>query len=206
MSQTIVLDQTICYLIGNKDDEIFIFPRRLLEPSLTQVCRKNHSLYKYFTSQPWIEKQLPSSGLTENAEELIINIFKKSFYSSEIKIEKKEFYQYNSFWDSHPLVKENDFIVEKRAAMQIYSFLLAFGWISKAYSIECTQYGDNKYDFRVFKKSSLSFLGKKGDLVFMFQWDDFLSIKVDRNRFTIFTKSQKNGWGAGMGISGFVMD
>jgi hypothetical protein len=41
-------------------------------------------------------------------------------------------------------------------------------------------------------------------LVFMFQWDDFLSIKVDRNRFTIFTKSQKNGWGAGMGISGFV--
>ena len=207
MGNTVVLDQTLCYLISNNDDEIFIFPRVILDPELTTHCRLKNTFEnsRYIESNPW-NKILNYETKTQIFEQEVRKIFIESKKPAEIEIYKAEFIKYKSLWYNNEITIRDPSKLTHDGVMQLFSLLSAFCWVSKAFQFECIEHGpgyNKQYDFRIYEKSLFSFAGAKGKLLFSFQWDSFCHILIKNlNTFSISTNN-KYSWGACMGLNGF---
>ena len=83
MGLTVVVDNTLCYLISNKDDEVFVLPRKIMEPELRTLRPQiNHLGYAlpddeashYLSATPWggyIKTRKPSFKTCEEQVRLL---------------------------------------------------------------------------------------------------------------------------------------
>ncbi len=215
MGNTVVTDASICYLISNNDDEIFLTPRLLFEPKLRELKPQLSLLpygatddraLEYLSMSPWggylakkVEKYIP---IEEKVRLLIVQTIKGT--PREVTITKAEFEHADSLWvDPKKFVASEDFSSRRFGARQLINLLEGFCWVSKAYSCECLEIGDGRdFEFQIMEKSTLSFLGTKGKIIFSFRWSEFNFILIENLiRFTLNTFD--GNWGASMGRNGF---
>jgi hypothetical protein len=84
MGLTVVVDNTLCYLISNKDDEVFAFPRKIMEPELRALrpqinhlgfALQDEEACHYISSAPWggyLKTKKPSFKTCEEQVRLLI--------------------------------------------------------------------------------------------------------------------------------------
>jgi len=215
MGNTVVTDPTICYLISNNDDEIFLTPRRLFEPKLREL--KPHltllpygatddRALEYLSMTPWggyLEKRVDKYiSIEEKVRLLIVQMIKGM--PRDVTITKSDFENADSLWFlPENIVASKEFSRRRFGARQLINLLEAFCWVSKAYSCECLEIGDGRdFEFQIMEKSALSFFGQKGNIVFIFRWSEFNSILIENLiRFNLNTID--GNWGASMGRNGF---
>ncbi len=214
MGKTVVADETFSYLISNQDDEIFVFPRKGIDPDFSHVCRSvfdriypnGGPVVEYLGKPPWRDGLRSGNSQQIHAEDALLKIMKDSINRSKQKYtaSRHDLENSDSLWHGKNKIISTEYFNPKRhGALQILNFLEAFCWVSKLFQLECYELNDNNYDFRLYRKSGLSFLGKKGDLIFTFRWDEFIKIEITNLiSFTVFTK--QSNWGASMGRRGFA--
>jgi hypothetical protein len=203
MGKAVVVDRTLTYLIGNNDDEIFIMPTEAIETELDRIKPTvggfnipNNSAYEYISRGPWDEYF--SQGSKENIE----------YESKVFDLVKSKIKNYSSI---NQIYKKSDFEkkidsyqpVSRVGSKELIRFLTAFSWVSKNFSIECFEIGDDvDYDFRLLKKSAFTLFGKK-EPVLIFRWSEFVELSIEGLRsFNIKTKNDL--YRASMGLDGFL--
>jgi hypothetical protein len=215
MGNTVVADASICYLVSNHDDEIFIIPRQYLEPKLRDLLPQLTTLpygatddraLEYLSMTPWggylkkrVEKYI---SIEEKVRVLMVQTI--GGLPKTITLPKSQIEKADELWFPLENIKiSKDFNYQKFGAKQLINFLEAFCWVSKAYSCECLEIGNGRdFEFQIYEKSSLSFLGTKGKVVLLFRWSEFNYISIENlTRFTINTLDKN--WGASMGNRGF---
>lgn len=216
MGLTVVVDNTLCYLISNKDDEVFAFPRKIMEPELRALRPQiNHLGFTlpdeeashYLSSTPWggyLKTKKPSfKTCEEQVRLLIVKKINQVNCLSAIYL-KTDFEKADSLWSDPSNVTTPDYFnFTHYGAKQLVNFLEAFCWVSKTFEVDCVEVGGGKdYDFQILEKASFSFLGRKGNPLFIFRWSEFKSMQIkDYTKFNIETTH--GSWGATMGRKGF---
>jgi hypothetical protein len=218
MGSKVVIDNTLCYLVNNSDDEIFIFPRCKFEPGLRTKLTSLSSLsihgvkipdehaLNYLGLTPWGGQSLNGCEKYRNLEEAARKIIINNLSSIEdsYKITKDNFEKADALWVDPKRVRSTaSFNPVSFGAQQLLNLFEGFAWVSKTFTIECFSVGnDRDYDFNIYEKSSLSMFGKPGKLIHHFRWSEFIFLEV--TEFADFTVNTVDGpWGAAMGRGGF---
>jgi hypothetical protein len=218
MGSTVVIDNTLCYLVNNSDDEIFMFPRFKFEPSLrtklpTLSSYSSHGVtipdeygLNYLGLTPWGGHSLKGRDKYINLEEAARKIIVNNLSSIEdsYRITKDNFETADALWVDPKRVRSTaSFNPVSFGAQQLLNLLEGFAWVSKTFTIECFSVGnDRDYDFKIYEKSSLSMFGKLGKLLHHFRWSEFRFLEV--TEFVDFSVNTVDGpWGASMGRGGF---
>ena len=216
MGFTVVVDNTLCYLIANKDDAVFAFPRKIMEPELRalrpQIKHLGFTLTdeeacSYLSATPWggyLKGTKPSFKICEEHVRSLIVKKIDQINCLSATYQKNEFEKALSLWSEPSQVTTPDYFNFTRyGAKQLVNFLEAFCWVSKKIEVDCIEVGDGKdYDFQILEKASFSFLGRKGSPLFVFRWSEFKSIQIkDYSKFSIDTTH--GSWGAALGRNGF---
>jgi hypothetical protein len=218
MGSTVIVDNTLIYLVANENDELFVLPRDKYEPELRTQLPKLSRLktsvvsipdelgLEYLELTPWggypLKDQKKYQTLEESARNILVggvknipNIYRKA---------KEEFANAEALWIDPKYVINTDYFNPARfGAQQLINFLEAFAWVSKNTSVECISVGDDRdFDFKVYEKSAFSIFGKHGDLLHHFRWSEFEFVEVT-NLVNFSIKTIDGSWGAAMGRKGF---
>ena len=219
MGRTVVIDNTLCFIISNEDDEIFVLPRERYEPRLTQVLPSISTLttlgvtipdergLEYLSLSPWGEYSLKGyqkyQSLEESARQILI--------SEVARLEKvyrktsTQFINANTLWIVPERVRKTEFFNPTRfGARQLLNFLEAFTWVSRSFTVECHSVGEDRdFDFKLYEEPALSIFGKTGKLIHHFRWSEFQYLEIiDLVKFSVHTID--GAWGAAMGRRGFI--
>lgn len=215
MGNTVVTDASICYLISNHDDQIFLAPRRLFEPKLRELKPQltllpygatDDKALEYLSMTPWgghLEKRVEKYISIEEKVRLLI-VQKIKVMPRDVTITRAEFEKADSLWfPPENTVDSESFSSRRFGARQLINLLEAFCWVSKAFSCECLEIGDGRdFEFLILEKSNLSFLGARGKVIFLFRWSELEFVSIENTiRFTLNTAH--GNWGASMGRGGF---
>jgi hypothetical protein len=135
MGKTVVLDEVLCYLISHNDDEVFIFPRSILDPKLTELCclKNSNENIKYLTSSPWMKNIHNFNSATSKFEEEVKHIILKSPRLTKVKIKKEEFLVGKSLWSRNEISRNEPGFERYEAVQRLFTLLSVFCWVSKSF-------------------------------------------------------------------------
>lgn len=191
MGKIVVINSPICYLVGVDGRNIYAIPRGVVETELKRTNYDTHPVYpiqdqnifNYFNIGPWSEYFNISSNYSEKEEVLRKIIINKMFVDAAFEISKREF--------------ENSIVNKGLSVGKLVNFLEAYEWVSKIVTVECYEVGNEyDYNFNIYQRSALNFMGKKGDLSFTFRWSELNCLRIlNYSGFEIDTKSGLySGW------------
>ena len=209
MGKVVVANDAFVFLVASDADEIFVLPKETFEPDLSkqmnELCAINFrgiavpdgQCLEYFHAAPWDSQPIKVNDKYSSIEETL-----RRLIISRLQLVKRVNRKIKS--DLERIGDRGTHTNSARTgARQLICLLEAFSWVSKKYYAECHEIGNNRdFDFKIYEKSAISFLGKSGELVHQFRWSEFLHLEViDAIKFEIFTID--GSWGAAMGRSGF---
>ena len=191
MGRIVVINSPICYLIGVDGKNIFAIPRGNVEPEVKNSKYNYYinspiedtNVYNYFNIGPWSHYYKVSSIFDEKEELLRKIIIIKLPNNAIFEISKNEF--------------ENSIQPKALAVAKLVNLLEAYAWVSNIVTIECHDLGnDYDYNFNIYEKSTFSFIGTKGKLLFTFRWNELNCLRIlNYSGFEIDTRGGRyRGW------------